>query len=189
MQGVIDRHDILRTAILWEGLSTPVQVVLRHAELSVTEVALDSRGESAAKQLYARFDPRLYRIDIRQAPLLRTIVAYDEQNDRWLMMLLRHHLSGDHNTLEIMQEEIQAHLLGHQDRLPVPLPFRNLVAQARLGVSQEEHERFFRKMLAISTNPLRPLGCSMSKATARRSAKRVKPIQSSLSACDSRHAG
>ena len=61
------------------------------------------------------------------------------------MMLLRHHLAGDHTTLEVMQEEIQAHLLGQQDRLPAPLPFRNLVAQARLGVSREEHEAFFRQ--------------------------------------------
>ena len=46
-----------------------------------------------------------------------------------------------------MQEEVQAYLLGQADRLPAPLPFRNLVAQARLGVSQEEHEAFFRQML------------------------------------------
>ena len=56
------------------------------------------------------------------------------------MMQLLHHLAIDHTTLEVMQEEIQAHLLGQADQLPAPLPFRNLVAQARLGVSTEEHE-------------------------------------------------
>ena len=57
-----------------------------------------------------------------------------------------------------MQEEIQAHLLGQAEQLPAPLPFRNLVAQARLGVSQEEHEVFFRKMLGDVDEPTAPFG-------------------------------
>ncbi|KAF9357220.1 hypothetical protein BGX26_004056, partial [Mortierella sp. AD094] len=41
VQNVVDRHDVLRTAIVWENLSTPAQVVLRHAALSITELSLD----------------------------------------------------------------------------------------------------------------------------------------------------
>jgi amino acid adenylation domain-containing protein len=108
--------------------------------------------------LYERFNPRRYRIDIRQAPLLRIYIAHDKGNGRWLMMLLRHHLAGDHTTLEVMQEEIEAHLLGQADRLPAPLPFRNLVAQARLGVSREEHEAYFRKLLGDVEEPTAPFG-------------------------------
>src|SRR5579864_2471380 len=158
VQQVVDRHDILRTAFIWQGLSQPVQVVWREAILPVEEVELDPAAGDVAGQLYARFNPRQYRIDVRQAPLLRVYIAEDQEKERWLMVLLLHHLAGDHVTLELMQEEIEAHLLGRAEQLPVPVPFRNLVAQARLGVSPEEHQAFFRQLLGDVTEPTAPFG-------------------------------
>ena len=157
LQAVIDRHDILRTAVMWEGLPEPVQVVWRKAVLAVEEVELDPEAGDVAEQLYERFDPRQYRIDVRQAPLMRVYIAHDREKERWLMMLLLHHLVGDHSTLEVMQEEIQAHLLGEAE-LPAPVPFRKLVAQARLGVSREEHEGYFRRLLGDVEEPTAPFG-------------------------------
>jgi amino acid adenylation domain-containing protein len=163
LQAVIGRHDILRTALAWEGLREPVQVVLRHAPLPVEEVELDPEAEgaeaaSAAQQLWARYDPRRYRMDIRQAPLLQVYVAEDRARGRWVLLMLKHHLTGDHESVEVLQEEISAHLLGRESELPAPLPFRNYVAQARLGVSREEHERFFRGMLGDVEEPTAPYG-------------------------------
>ena len=112
LQAVIDRHDILRTAVVWEGLRQPVQVVWRKAALSVEEVKLEPGAGEAEKQLYERFDPRHNRMDIRQAPLLRVYIAEDVEKGRWLLLELLHHLAGDHTTLEVMQEEMQEHLLG-----------------------------------------------------------------------------
>ncbi|MDQ9678091.1 amino acid adenylation domain-containing protein, partial [Serratia marcescens] len=41
MQQVIDRHDILRTAFITQGMSSPVQVVWRKAELALSERRFD----------------------------------------------------------------------------------------------------------------------------------------------------
>src|SRR6185503_4679934 len=100
LQAVIDRHDILRTAVQWEGVSEPVQVVWRTARLPVEEVTLSAKD--AAAELRERFHPRRYPFDIRQAPLQRAFVAFDREQNRWLLLLLNHHLASDNSTLEIL---------------------------------------------------------------------------------------
>ncbi|WP_208452261.1 non-ribosomal peptide synthetase [Burkholderia gladioli] len=157
VQLVIARHDVLRTAFVWEGLSRPAQVVWRDAPLAFTELILDPADGPVAEQLARRFDPREHRIDLGQAPLLRFAAARDEQG-RWLLVELLHHLIGDHSTMEILHREVQAILAGRADQLSPPQPFRNLVAQAHLGVSQQEHEAFFCAMLADVEEPTLPFG-------------------------------
>ncbi|HST61184.1 MAG TPA: amino acid adenylation domain-containing protein, partial [Longimicrobium sp.] len=158
LQAVIDRHDILRTSMAWDGLREPVQVVWRHAPLPVDEVELDAGAEDAIGQLWRRYDPRHYRMDLGRAPLRRACIAEDRAGGRWLLLILMHHLTGDHESLAVQQEEIAAHLLGLESELPASLPFRNYVAQARLGVSREEHERFFDGMLGDVEEPTAPYG-------------------------------
>ncbi len=157
VQQVVNRHDILRTAFVWNGLATPAQVVWRQASLSITELTLDPIEGLITEQLSQHFDPRRYRIDLTQAPLLRFAIAQNSDG-RWLLVQLLHHLISDHATLEEMQIEIQAFLADQGDALPTPQPFRNLVAQARLGLSQEVHERFFTEMLAEVDEPTLPFG-------------------------------
>ncbi|KAF9991566.1 hypothetical protein BGZ79_004297, partial [Entomortierella chlamydospora] len=103
-------------------------------------------------QLKERYDARKYRIDLNSAPLIRFAFAQDTDG-RWVLIQLHHHLIGDHTTLEVIQEEIEAILDGHPESLPVPQPYRNLIAQVRLGASVEEHEGFFRKMLQDIETP------------------------------------
>jgi hypothetical protein len=73
-------------------------------------------------------------------------------------MWLSHHLVFDHTSLEIVFAEVQMHLWGQQDRLGAPTPYRNYVAQARLGVSAREHEQFFRERLGDIEEPTAPFG-------------------------------
>ncbi|HMK91070.1 MAG TPA: amino acid adenylation domain-containing protein, partial [Methylocystis sp.] len=158
LRTVIARHDILRTAIAWEGLSEPMQVVWREAPLVVEEVVGEA-GDAVAG-LRDRFGSRSHRLDIRQAPLLRGFYCRDADRDRWLLLLLTHHLVMDHAALEVVVEGAQAHLAGEAASMRAPVPFRNFVAQARLGVTREEHEAFFREMLADVEEPTAPFGAA-----------------------------
>ncbi|NWE86359.1 hypothetical protein HX795_29990, partial [Pseudomonas edaphica] len=147
-----------RTGVVWEGLDSPVQVVWRDAQLSVQEVILDPAEGGIIEQLHARFDARHYRLDITQAPLLRMVYAQDPANNRVAAILLFHHLALDHTAMEVVGQEMRAFLFNQADALPVAAPFRNYVAQARLGVSVAEHEQFFGAMLADVDEPTLPFG-------------------------------
>ncbi|HXR44683.1 MAG TPA: amino acid adenylation domain-containing protein, partial [Pseudolysinimonas sp.] len=158
VQAVVARHDILRTAFVWEGQSAPAQVVWRQARLSVTEVELPAAGAAGREELARRFDPRRHRMDLTAAPLLRFVIAREPGSERWQVLQLQHHLIGDHSAMEILHGEVEAILCGRGHELAAPQPFRNLVAQARLGLGAAEHERFFRDLLGDIDEPTTPFG-------------------------------
>ncbi|AZC82780.1 non-ribosomal peptide synthetase [Pseudomonas chlororaphis] len=157
LQQVIERHDILRTAVLWEGLKQPVQVVWRKAELVLQQVPLEAGGD-VLEQLHACFDARHYRLDLTQAPLLRMVYAQDPAQQRVVAILLFHHLALDHTAMAVVGEEMRAFMFGEADRLGMPVPYRNYVAQARLGAAEQEHETFFSEMLGDIDEPTLPFG-------------------------------
>jgi len=156
LQKVVDRHDILRTAVLWEGLREPVQVVVRRAASPVESVDLpDGRDDEAAARMSAACPGSM---DIGRAPLVRVYTTATPVDGRWLALVQAHHLIADHTTLDVLLEEVRAFTAGREDTLPAPLPFRNFVAQARLRVAQEEHERYFATLLGDVTEPTAPFG-------------------------------
>jgi amino acid adenylation domain-containing protein len=156
LQQVVDRHDIYRTAIVWERLREPVQVVQRRATLPVEEALLDPRGDADAVQrmLAVGTGP----MDLGRAPLLDVHTADGPVDGQWFALLRIHHLVRDHTTQEVLLEELRAFMSDRGDELPEPLPFRNFVAQARLGVAQEEHERYFAGLLGDVEEATAPFG-------------------------------
>ncbi|CAJ6438133.1 syringomycin synthetase [Burkholderia pseudomallei] len=188
LQQVIDRHDILRTAFFWEGLPHSVQVVQRRATLPLNVVELDPRDGDVGQQLEARYDPRSHRIDVGRAPLMQVHAAHDAAGGRWLVRLLSHHLAVDHTTLERVIEEARAIEQGRVEDLPRPVPFRNFVAQARLGVSEADHEAYFRAKLGDIDEPTAPFGLLSVQGDGREIAEAARTLKPELSGALRGHA-
>lgn len=173
---VISRHDILRTAILWEWVKDPLQVVWKDAKLPVEWLQLNS-DQDAEQVMKDRFDPSVYRMDVRKAPLIRAFAAHDLPNQRHLLQLVTHHMAIDHTTLASLLGEIQMLQAGAGEHLVQPLAFKRYVAQARLSVAPDEHERFFNRMLGNVDEPTLPFGLvdTMSSGWNAQEARRAIP--------------
>ena len=153
LQGAIDRHDALRTAVLWEDLPEPVQVVWRRARLIVEYLP-----SGTAPAFEALWNCNRERIDVTRAPMLRVHVMHQPEQGRWLLLLRCHHLILDHSSLELLLSEVRADLLGNVQRLPPAMAFRDYVAEARRENASVGQDALFREMLGGLEEPTAPFG-------------------------------
>ena len=158
-QTVIQRHKILRTEFLWEGLEEPVQVVRSDAELWWREE--DWRGLSATEQQqqWQKFlkEDRQQGFDLRRAPLERfTRVQTGEET--YYFCWSTHHILMDGWCLQILLSEAMriyvARCNGQEADLERPRPYRDYIRWLRQQ-DEKEAEKFWRTELKGFTAPTR----------------------------------
>jgi amino acid adenylation domain-containing protein len=156
LQHVIDRHEILRTAFLWEHLSRPVQVISRHAALPIEELVLEGADDPMA-ELQERLKPERQSIDIRSAPLLRLTIASMRRRRAHFALLQIHHLVFDDESLSKLLAEVGAYVVSAQpDIVQGGSSYREYVISVLREVEKQDAESFFRRKLSDIDSPTAP---------------------------------
>ena len=158
---VVERHPVLRTAFVWEGLGEPVQVVCRRVELPFER--LDWRGLDAGSQRHAMADllaeDRRRDFLLTDAPLARvTLIRLGD--DRHGLIWTYHHLLLDGWSFYLVLREVFAFYeaaVGNRTAEPLRArPYRDHIAWLRRQ-DRAAAEAFWRRCLQGFTAPT-PLG-------------------------------
>lgn len=124
---LVDRHQSLRTAFLWERRDEPRQVVLRRARVPLEWLDWSDLGGDDARDAFdARLDAHLRadrerRFDPARAPLLR-VAMVRRAAARHLMIVSHHHLILDGWSTGVLLGELQALHAARLRRRAAALP-------------------------------------------------------------------
>ena len=143
---VIERHPILRTAFVSDGLRETVQVVLPARQLEWTEIDLRGFAEAERQQrlLQTREADRTKHFDLAAGQLLR-ITLVRTRNDEWQMLWSTHHLLVDGWSWPVIFGELAKFYTGKSD-LPKPRSYRDYMAWT-LARSNDDAQNFWREYL------------------------------------------
>ncbi|MYU62909.1 non-ribosomal peptide synthetase, partial [Streptomyces sp. SID69] len=127
-QHVTDHLEILRAAVVWEGVDRPLLVVRRHVATPV--VHLDWRGLSADEQGRALelhlAEDRERGIDLSAAPVTRIVIARTSDTSVRVVRTSHHVLLDGWSTFQMLEELTTAYralATGAEPVLPVRRPF------------------------------------------------------------------
>ena len=160
-QRVVDRHQILRTSFLWEGLPEPIQVV--HRQVTPTWEHHDWRelspiGQEQRLESYLA-DERRRSFDFSRAPLMR-LTLIQVREDSYELVWSCHHLLLDGWSLPLIVHEVfafyEAFCESKDLQLPLPRPYRDYIAWLQ-EQDLSAAEAFWRERLNGFTTPT-PLG-------------------------------
>ena len=154
---VIARHAALRTAIVWEGLDQPIQVVRRRVELPIVEHDWSGWSVERQQRQHTEFlaEDRRRGFELGQAPLLRLSLVRLGAHRHYLTWSY-HHIVLDGWCMPILMEEVfslyEALKRGEDLRLPASRPYSDYIGWLQRQ-EPSDSEIFWRENLAGFTAP------------------------------------
>ncbi|QDQ09713.1 non-ribosomal peptide synthetase [Streptomyces spectabilis] len=178
LRAAVARHDALRTAILTQGLSRPVQVVVRRADLELEEFEVPEGrdAEDEIRGLLAR--PQAMRLD--RAPLIRLRATRQPGTSTWYAALNLHHVIDDATSLGLLFREVVAHMTGRAGELAPPAPYRDFIAHVQHRARELDPAEYFRDRLGDVTEPTVMFGLQDVHGDGRRVLDLRRPLDARL---------
>ena len=161
LQGVMDRHQILRTGFVLSGPDGPLQVVFRRLNLPwlMHDWSGLSRAEAAERVNAWLQSDYESGFDLKRAPLMRITLIRTEA-DLYEFIWSFHLLLMDGWSMQVMLRELLAlyhgFCTGQAVELPPPIPYRNFIKWLQRQ-PEEQAEAYWRKALTGFTSST-PLG-------------------------------
>ena len=158
-QQAVDRTPILRTAITWENVDEPLQIVHRHARLPVTHLDWGGHSEAARRDALTQLlaDDRAAGLDLATPPLMRLALARLPGTEVQVVWTFHHVLLDGWSVFHVLTDVFAAHAAlttGHPPN-PAPAarpPFRNYLH----WLARQDHaqaETYWRHTLTGFGNP------------------------------------
>src|SRR5690242_20778473 len=120
---VMRRHAVLRTALVWEDVDAPLQVVCRELPLPLHLLDWSELLPSEQQQRFEAFlqEDAARAFDLSEPPLLRiSLIRLGE--GAYHFVLTHHHLLLDGWSIPILLQEAFTLYEGHRAGRPLPLP-------------------------------------------------------------------
>ena len=150
-QQLVQRHPILRTGFIWEGLDEPLQRVQREAVTPWAEHDLRDAACAEQQQILSTFlrADRRRDFDLAAPPLMR-MALFRLKTHAYQLVWTFHHLLLDGWSLPLLLRDLailyEAASQGQEARLSPVRPFRDYIAWLK-AQNRERTESFWREAL------------------------------------------
>ena len=158
-QQVVNRHPILRTGFIWDGLEKPLQIVYRNVHVDIDEHDwrdLDALRQQDALENFIS-DDQQRGFDLTRPPLLR-LKLFRTADSAYKFVWSRHHLVLDRWSRSLVLKDFltcySAFSKGLEPELEETRPYRDYIAWL-LKQDQAKTESFWRQSLSGFESPTR----------------------------------